>query len=318
MHQQVQPLDPEILALLSAMAASSPPPQASPSEVREAQLRAARQLPPGPTLTRVEDVNVGAPGQPLAGRVYFGSESPADLMVFLHGGGWALGSTDVSDAALRRIAEGTRAIVLSVDYRLAPEHPFPAALEDAHQAVRWAAENAARLTGRDAPKLVVAGESAGANLAAAVALLARSSGPRIDAQILSCPALSADLDTPFIREIDSPFPPKELLPILFQNYASGPEDKHDYRFAPLLAAALDDLPPALIFTVERDAFREQGETYAERLKAAGVPCQLERFSGTIHGFLELDNGHRHSGEAIAHIGRFLEKHRRRGTDGGTS
>lgn len=307
MQRKAQPIDFEILRLLAALAENAPPPEASLQEVREAQRLAASHMPPGPDLFRVEDVDVGEAMQPVAARLYFGSADVDALIVFFHGGGWMLGSIEVSDAAMRRIAAGTGAIVLSVDYRLAPEHPFPAAFEDAQQAVRWAAQNAARLTGRETPRIAVAGESAGANLAAAVALLARLEGPRIDAQILSCPVLSADLDTQFIRETPSPFPPKETLPALFQNYARQPQDMQDSRFAPLLADSVDGVPPALIFTVELDSFREQAEIYADRLRAAGVPCVLKQFEGTIHGFLELDGGHRQSREAIVTIASHLRK-----------
>lgn len=308
-----QPLDNEIKQLLSAMAENSPSPDASLREVREAQLLAAVRLPPGPDLPNVEDVDVGGAELSLPGRLYYGSTNPDVVIVFFHGGGWMLGSIAASDAAVRRIAAGTGAVVLSVDYRLAPEYPFPAAFEDAHQAVRWAAHNAARLTRRSTAKLAVAGESAGANLTAAVALSARSEGPRIDAQILSCPVLSPELDTSFIRGTESPFPPKETLPALFKNYAPNPQDWQDYRFSPMLAESLNDLPPALIFTVELDAFREQAELYAGRLRQGGIPCEIRRFEGTIHGFLELDNGHRQSKEAIAIMDSFLARTTGRGT-----
>lgn len=305
MKNAAHPIDTEVQQLLAAMAAASPPPQASLQEVRNAQSLAASHLPSGPDLPKVEDVEIGTPERPLPGRLYFGSARPDVLIVFFHGGGWTVGSIDISDAAVRRIAAGTGALVLSVDYRLAPEHPFPAALEDAHQAVRWAVEHAATRMGRGSARVAVAGESAGANLAAAVALLARSQGPCIDAQILSCPVLSAELDTTFIRETPSPFPPKKMLPMLFQSYARDARDMLDYRFAPLLADRVDSLPPALIFSVELDAFREQAEVYADRLRRAGVPCELKRFDGTIHGFLELDNGHRQSREAIGLMASFL-------------
>ncbi|MDR7156831.1 acetyl esterase [Sphingobium xenophagum] len=304
----IRPLDPEIQELLAVMARESVPPGASVTEMRDAQLKAARLIPPGPPLLDVVDVDIGEGDTPLRGRLYFGSDKPTILMVFLHGGGWTLGGVEVSDAPSRRIAAGTGAIVLSVDYRLAPEHPFPAAFEDAHQAVRWAANNAARLTGSDEAKIVIAGESAGANLAAAVALLARSAGPAIHAQILSCPALSADLDTPFIRNMPAPFPPKDLLPLLFKGYAPDERVHRDPRFAPLLAENVTGLPPALILTVELDAFREQGEMYFERLKGVGVLCEILRYDGTVHGFLELDNGHRQSREAISAMAGFLRRH----------
>ncbi len=301
-------IDTEIQQLLAAMAENSPPPQSSLQDIRNAQLRAAAQMPPGPDLPQVKDVDIGEAGQSLPGRLYFGSASPRVVIVFFHGGGWMVGSTAASDAAIRRIAAGTGAIVLSVDYRLAPEHPFPAAFDDAYQAVRWAANNAAKLTGREEASIAVVGESAGANLAAAVALFARSEGPRIDAQILSCPVLSSELDTQFIRETASPFPPKETLPGFFQNYGPRPQDRQDYRFAPLLVDSVMDLPPALIFTVELDAFRQQAEMYADRLRAAHVVCEVKRLEGTIHGFLELDGGHWQSIEAIGMMARFLERY----------
>ena len=304
---KAQPLDVEVKQLLFAMAENAPSPEASLQEVRELQLLAAARLPPGPVLPKVEDVDVGDAALSLPGRLYHGSTNPDVVIVFFHGGGWMFGSTAASDAAIRRIAAGTGAVVLSIDYRLAPEYPFPAAFDDAQQAVRWAARNAARLTRRPTATLAVAGESAGANLAAAVALSARSGGPRIDAQILSCPVLSSELDTPYIRKAESPFPPKETLPALFESYAPNPQDRQDYRFAPLLAENVNDLPPALIFTVELDAFREQAEMYADRLRQAGVLCDVHRAEGTIHGFLELDNGHRQSRDAIAIMATFLEK-----------
>ena len=302
------PIDPEILQLLLTMAEGAPPPDASVAQMREAQLRTARLMSPGPSLGRVIDVELADGRGTLPGRLYFGSGSPSILMLFLHGGGWILGGRDVSDAAARRIAAGTGTAVLTIDYRLAPEHPFPAAIDDAHRAILWAARHAASLTGSDETKIVIAGESAGANLAAGVTILARASGPAIHAQILSCPVLDSNLDTPFVRDTPAPFPPRDLLPFLFKSYAPDQSIHDDPLFAPLRADDLSGLPPALIFTVELDVFREQGEAYHERLKDAGVPCEIIRHTGTLHGFLEMDNGHRQSQAAIGAMHDFLGRY----------
>ncbi|MDD7965626.1 alpha/beta hydrolase [Actinomycetospora lemnae] len=223
----------------------------------------------------------------VAVRVYEpAGEQAAITVVWLHGGGWVLGDLDTADGAARRVCTHLGATVVSVDYRLAPEHPHPAPLTDAHTAMRWAALQ------RASDRLVVGGDSAGAGLAAGAALLARDWGPRLDAQLLLYPGLDPTMASPSVAEnADGPFLTRADLVWFWERYVPDAALRDDPSVAPLRAAAepggLDGVAPAVVATAELDPLRDEGRAYADALEAAGVAVRRLDGAGLVHGFFGL-------------------------------
>jgi acetyl esterase/lipase len=237
-----------------------------------------------------EDRVIDGPAGPIPIRVYRPTtvgESVAPVVVFIHGGGWSVGDLDTYDGIARRHVVGTGAVVVSVDYRLAPEHPFPAAVEDAWAATQWVAEHAQEL-GADPGRLAVAGDSAGGNLAAVVSQLARDAGgPPILFQLLWYPSTTFDTSLPSFTE-------NATAPILdvdgckgCTRWYIGDLDLSDMpaTLAPARAKDLSGLPPAYIAVAGHDPLRDDGARYAELLAAAGVPAELHNAKTLIHGYL---------------------------------
>jgi acetyl esterase len=216
------------------------------------------------------------------------ADGPRPIMMYFHGGGYVKGGVIETDAFCRRLARTTGNVVVSVDYRLAPEHPYPAALDDAYHSSLWAYENAAVLGGtRDS--FSVCGESAGGNLAAVICLLARSSAEiDISRQILLQPVVDFTLSFP---SIDMPasncLVPREYLAWYYQEYYGTDADTKDCRVSPIFADDLSGLPPALIITAEHDTLRDEAKAYAERLESSGVRVQYSCYDGMVHGFLQM-------------------------------
>ncbi|MFC4472828.1 alpha/beta hydrolase fold domain-containing protein [Streptomyces xiangluensis] len=263
-----------------------------PAAARETLTQVAAQLPPYESAAplTVEDTSVpGPPGAPdVPVRVYAPAErqEPLPGLLGLHSGGFMAGGLDTLDAACREIADQVGAVVVSVDYRLAPEHPFPAGVEDAYAALVWLAKEAGRL-GVDPGRLGVFGESAGGGLAAATALLARDrSGPELCYQVLDSPELDDRLDTPSMRSFtDTPVWTRPKAVLSWKYYlgeAAGGPDVSAYA-APARAEDLSGLPPAWVAVSEFDPLRDEGITYAQRLVQAGVPTELHLYPGTFHG-----------------------------------
>ena len=203
-----------------------------------------------------------------------------------HGGGWVIGDLDTADRQSREVCRGTGALVVSVDYRLAPEHRFPAAAEDCYAATRWAAEHASDHEG-DATRLAVAGDSAGGNLAAVVAQMARDrGGPRLVFQLLVYPVTDGvDNDWPSYRDNgDGYLLTTAAMGWFWNHYAPSAADRRNPYASPLKAESLAGLPPALVMTAEFDPLRDEGEAYARALATAGVDAELVRYDGFIHGF----------------------------------
>jgi acetyl esterase/lipase len=220
------------------------------------------------------------------------TEESLPIVVFYHGGGWAIGDLDTHDHVARAHAIGAKAIVVSVDYRLAPEHPFPAGVEDAWAALQWVGGHAAELGGEPS-RIAVAGDSAGGNLAAVMALRARDAGgPPLAFQLLWYPVAVGDLSLPsFTENADAPLLNSEVTSAFLTWYLPG-MDMSDPKalptdLAPANAATLAGLPPAFIGTAEHDPLRDDGGKYAEMLAAAGVPVQLSNEPTMVHGYASL-------------------------------
>jgi acetyl esterase len=284
-------LDPQVKAYLDQLAAANvlDVPAISVREARAQMEVGAVMLGRPPKVGRIEDQTF--PG--LAGPVRLRVTAPAGpgpfpALVFFHGGGFVVGSLSSHDHLCRAITNAAGIAVVSVDYRLAPEHPFPAAPDDAYAAVAWLADRAhGEALGIDATRLAVGGDSAGGNLSAVVARRARDrGGPRLLLQLLIYPVTDADLDTPSYREnADGYLLSRAAMQWYWEQYVPQADRRADPDAAPLRAADLSGLPPALVVTAEHDVLRDEGEAYARKLADAGVPTRLRRYPGMIHGFL---------------------------------
>jgi acetyl esterase len=279
---------PEIKALLDRQAASGRPPlhRQSVEQARAFHVQDAPALngPPA-AVAAVADQMIPGPAGELPVRVYTPEGSPPfPIVVFFHGGGWVVGTLDTYDPLCRDLAAATPAVVVSVDYRLAPEHRWPAAVEDAYAATLWASHNAAALGGAQ-HRLAVAGDSAGGNLAAVVALGARDrGGPAIAFQLLVYPVLDAAADTASWRELaDGFYLTADGMRWYWGHYLGGADGRAPDA-SPLRAAFVAGLPPALVIGAEHDILRDEGEAYAARLAQAGVDARASRYPGVVHGF----------------------------------
>lgn len=285
-------LDDASKALLEELAAGDPTPlhELTLDQVRELGVSMARRFGDGPQMERVERHTVRAvDGTPLSMRVLVPFGGARGLIVFYHGGGWVTGSPDQVETLGRRLADRARCAVVLAEYRLAPEHPFPAAVDDAWSALLWAAKHSETLAPAGLP-LIVAGDSAGANLAAVVAQRAAREGPALALQILVCPVTDCDTETPCYRDPENQLiVTRDSMIWFFDRYAPDLEARRDPRIAPLRAASLAGAPPAVVLTAEYDVLRDEGEAYAERLRAAGVDVSHKRFAGQMHGFFALVN-----------------------------
>jgi len=284
------PLEPRVAKIVKLMnALDRRPPAASMAERRAASAALARRggflvMPKGPAPASQEDHSVPVEGGQITVRLYLPHRSRRPpLHVFLHGGGWCVGTLDERDPRCRTIASGAACAVASVDYRLAPEHTYPTAPEDCYAALLWLVEHADDL-GFDAGRISVSGESAGANLAAALCLMARDrSGPAIRHQWLDVPAVDLTMSQPSVRSV----PDGHLLDldaiVEFRECYLGDLDRMTEPYAsPLLAGDLSGLPPAWIMSCEFDKLRDDGIAYARALEEAGVPVQSQVLAGHVH------------------------------------
>lgn len=271
----------------------------------EAARQRFRELPRMPLLPEVgsEDRTIEGPAGPLAVRIYRPADSgpePLPVVLFFHGGGWVVGDLDTYDNAGRQHAAGAGAVVVSVDYRLAPEHPYPAAVDDVWAATQWAVRNAAEFGG-DPSRLAVAGDSAGGNLAAVVALLARDAGIDLMLQLLWYPATTWDTSLPsFAENADAPILATSSVAGFSRWYAghvdlaSAPE-----TLIPARAASLAGVAPAYIAVAGYDPLRDDGKRYGELLAAAGVPVEVDDAETLVHGYLGYDGVVPAATEAVA-------------------
>jgi len=307
-------LDPDAAAVYKAFQDAGRPAYETltPPEAREYYMQArVVSNPEPPALWSAEPLSIPAPHGTIAARIYTPksvrkTEGLAPCLVFFHGGGWVIGNLETHDVVCRKLAHEGELIVISVDYRLAPEHRFPAAVEDAITATKWVAANARGL-GLDASRLVVGGDSAGGNLAAVVALQAREDGPKLAGQMLVYPA------TDFARKHPSHSEPETSVLLThtvipwFMNHYLGGADIEDWRAAPSRAKSFAGLPPAYVLTAGADPLRDEGKEYAERLKAAGVAVTYRHFAGQFHGFFTMGKLLNQANVAVSEIAAWLKE-----------
>jgi len=281
------PLDPNLRTLLQAVMKTLPEAsKLSPGELRRI-FKSWNEALPKPPIRRVFDTAIQGSEARIPMRIYIPSEAGRlGVLVYFHGGGWVIGDLDSYDPLCRGLANACNCIVVSVDYRLAPEHKFPAAVIDAFDATKWVLLHANEIGG-DPEKVAVGGDSAGGNLAAVVSILARDEDlkPRLKYQVLVNPAVGFDAASKSAIEYSTGyFLERELMLYFTNNYLRSIQDILDPRFSPILVRDLSNLPPALIITSEYDPLRDSAETYAARLAEAGVQVTSIRFNGVTHGF----------------------------------
>ena len=292
------PLDPPVAAVLEMLANSGTPMSmvdGTPQQAREGFLAMTHGIRDPQTLAQVrsaEDRTIAGPGGDIAIRIYRPeADGPRPTVVFFHGGGFVVGDIDTHDDHARLLCRDVEAVVVSVDYRLAPEHPFPAGFEDCLTATHWAADNIAELGG-DADRIAVAGDSAGGNLSAAVALVTtKEGGPKLAAQLLIYPGVDFreddELHPSRIENGEGLFLTAEDMRWFRNHYLHDEAHVDDPRASVLLAPDLTGLPPAVVGTGEYDPLRDEGEAYAKALEDAGVKVVMRRYDGLIHGFFGM-------------------------------
>ncbi len=261
------------------------------------------------TVEKIENRTIPGPAGEIAVRIYTpAGDGPLPVLVYFHGGGFVICDLDSHDSICRALANGGGCVVISVDYRLAPESPFPAAPEDCYAATCWAAEQPAS-AGFDASRLAVGGDSAGGNLSAVVALMARDrSGPRIAHQLLIYPVTDCAFDTPSYREnAEGYLLSREMMRWFWHRYLENPEDAANPMASPLRAEKLEGLPAATVITAEFDPLRDEGEAFAAKLEAAGVPMERTRYDGMFHGFFGMTDILDTAKVAVAQAGAALRK-----------
>jgi acetyl esterase len=300
-------IDPQAQKLLDLIAESGAPPltQQTPEEARQGPRLFAEMMGKGPEVASVRDIEIPGPAGAIPARVYEPVPDPPGTVVYYHGGGWVIGGLDEWDAAMRIVANASGARIVHVDYRLAPEHPFPAAVEDAVAGAAWVARELA-----GGQPIVVAGDSAGGNLATVVARKARDEGgPAISLQVLIYPAVDTDPDRPYYaqyRETKYILNAPEMA-WFFNHYVPNPADRSNPDVAPLRAESLEGLPPAYIVLAGLDPLLEEGEEYAKRLEDSGVRVTTVRHDDQIHAFFTLPNLIEAGNRALEECGAFIKE-----------
>ncbi|MFL9498618.1 alpha/beta hydrolase [Rhodopseudomonas palustris] len=308
-------LDPDAAAVYKAFQdAGRPAYETLTADEARAYYSAARLVsnPDPAEMASVRSIAIPGPAGDIPARLYTPNklrqdEGLAPALVFFHGGGWVIGDLETHDVVCRGIAQDGELLVISVDYRLAPEHKFPAAVDDAIAATRWIADNAKKL-GIDPEQLSVGGDSAGGNLSAVVALHARDhGGPLLAGQVLIYPATDFSMRHPSHSEPEtSVLLTHSVIRWFRDHYLGGAQDAEDWRASPARAETLAGLPPAFVITAGADPLRDEGDEYARRLVDAGVPVVHRTYPGQFHGFFTMGKLLPQANVAVREIGDWLK------------
>ena len=316
-------LDVSAKGVLEAMAATQAQgtPQlheVSPQQAREMFLRSKEIFgTSGPDIAEVRDIEIppchtprvsgGISAQTIPVRFYRDHADKGPVIIYYHGGGWVIGDLESHDGLCRHLVKESGLALLAVDYRLAPEHPFPAAVDDAYAALEWVAEQG-EVLGVDSSRIVLAGDSAGGNLSAVVAQLAKErSGPAIKMQALLYPATDMRGESESHRMFTNHLLTPESYQWFLKHYLPHSADRDDPRASPLRCADLEGLPTAFVLTAGFDPLRDEGKAYADRLKTAGVKVIYRCFEGQIHGFLTLDKMITQAKQAVCELSAVLKE-----------
>ncbi len=283
-------IHPELESLLESLAAAEYPDQTlvPPSEARQiTDDRATRFYGPYDEVDSVKDFEIPGPTGAMSARLYKPrGKGPFPILVYYHGGGWVLGSLDSHDRGVRGLTAAAGCISISVEYRLAPESPFPAAVSDSLAALQWIVTHADKLDG-DPTRVAVGGDSAGGNLAAVTAIAAREKGPNLAFQLLIYPVVDSDLSREsYTTYANAPMLPGHRMAYFWNQYVPDVDQRTDWRCAPLHASDHSGLPPALVIAAGIDPLVDEGKAYVQKLSAAGVPVEYRLFSRMTHAFFQ--------------------------------
>lgn len=312
------PLDPQAQFFLTQVNSAGKPPLHTLGAVKAREAYASRPdylAPAWVDMFRVFERDINHVGTSVPVRIYqaIACEKTLPVLVFYHGGGMVIGTLDSYDTLCRQLAVQSGYIVVSVDYRLAPEHKFPAAVDDAYAVVDWISAHANEIGG-DTKAIAVGGDSAGGNLAAVVAIMARDNGlPPLTSQVLIYPATAPHANSAsHLNFATGYFLERDTVLWFHNSYLRDDKDREDFRYAPLLADSLSQLPPALVIVAGYDTLRDEGVAYVERLKEAGVSVVLSEYAGMFHPFLSLagvlDEGRRAISEVANALRNATPKH----------
>lgn len=307
-------LDPDAAAVLSAFREAGRPPYEalSPAEARQMYL-ASRVVsnPEPPRIASTESLMIPGPAGLIPARLYRPltvreADGLSPCLVFFHGGGWVVGNLDSHDVVCRTLADEGQLVVISIDYRLAPEHKFPAAVDDAIAATDWIARSSRELK-IDTARLAVGGDSAGGNLAAIVSIHARDNGPKIAGQVLIYPATDFSMSHPSHNEPETDaLLTHSVIRWFRDHYLNSAADSEDWRASPARVKQLSDLPPAIVLTAGADPLRDEGDEFARRLSDAGVPVMHRAYPGQFHGFITMGKLLPKANDALREIGNWLK------------
>jgi acetyl esterase len=308
------PLDPQAQQIIDLVKQAKAPEywQLTPDQAREQFRLRVEKLKAREPIHRSEDRRIQGPGSHIPIRIYHprdpkpGEELP--VLMWYHGGGFVIGDLETHDSVCRLLANQADCLVVAVDYRLAPECKFPAAVEDGEAALKWVALHAAEFGG-DAQRIAVGGDSAGGNLATVVAMLARNAGyPKLAFQLLIYPTAAPEPETPSHKAFAQGYLlTRNNIVWFYKHYLRTPRDVHDFRFAPLAADDLSNLPPAFILVAGYDPLRDEGVEYAKRLIEAGNRVRLSNYEGLIHGFYLMGGAVDAAKRAVAESAQMLRE-----------
>lgn len=307
-------LDPQVQAVLDLVKQANAPEmwQLTPDQARRDYKMRVDKLKTREPILRSEDRRITGPAGDIAIRIYTPRElkqgEKMPVLLWYHGGGFVIGDLDTHDSACRMLANQTDCLVVAVDYRLAPEHKFPAAVEDCHAALLWVAKHEAEFGG-DASRLAVGGDSAGGNLATAIAIMARDAGsPKLAYQLLIYPCVAPEPETASHHKFAEGYVlSRKTIVWFFKHYLKTKSDMRDFRFAPLVSDDLSSLPPALVLVAGYDPLRDEGVEYAKRLIEAGNRVRLSNYEGAVHGFYLMGGAVDLAKQAVAESAQMLKE-----------